>query len=398
MNIRSKVVRPEYLLFLVWVVVQFVLFQKHGIKVVNDSHRYINYANNLIEHGFFIDAHNKWYMTYVLFLTAIFKTKLGLGSVVILQTLISGCAFFFLSKSVQKYYPDKKHLGAILLSLLIFWVKLSEWNFYIMTESLYISLICITGSMILLALKKELKWPWLLPMAPILFFTRPSSLAFFAALTLAVAILKMKKSPASWLLKSMMLFIPLLGLLAISEYMLQTFDMISVYNRGELVYAYGLYPSYPHQNLMVLDVPEGLYTPSGSSSKLWELLSYIGVNFFFFMKLALGKCFYFIGNIKPYFSWGHNLFIIAFLWPVYGFSIKGGLSTKSNMALFVCLYVLFNSAIVILSTEDWDGRFLLPVLPAVFILASIGLSSMLDQRKRMNTKTKDNTPRVRSNQ
>ncbi len=398
MNRLTKFIKLEYLLLFLWAIIQFILFQKHGIKVVNDSHRYMEYANNLLEHGTYIDQHNKWYLTYVLFISGCFKLGLGVTGVVILQTLLSGFAFFLLSRAVQDHYPNQKNIGIILLALLIFWVKLSEWNFYVMTESMYISLLCVFVALLLKAQQKRINWYLVPPLVPILFFTRPSSLAFFGATVFVLVIIKLKASSKSGWFKSLIVLLAIIPLIVLGEYMLQTFDMTSVYNRGELVYAYGLYPSYPHQGLMVITPPEHLFIPSPEYPKIWQLISYIVGNPLFFTKLAFGKTCYFIGNAKPYFSWAHNIFIIGILWPLYFLAIKKALVIRDRLVLFTLSFVLLNVVIVVLATEDWDGRFLLPVLPIIFIHSAGQLANILNQKNRKKVITKEPTPSDRSAQ
>ena len=51
---------------LFWVIASLI-FVKFGVKNVNDSHRYLEYATNL-KNGFYIDRHNIWYIGYVIFI------------------------------------------------------------------------------------------------------------------------------------------------------------------------------------------------------------------------------------------------------------------------------------------------------------------------------------------
>jgi len=46
------------------------LFQKYGVKVVTDTHRYVEYASNL-QSGFYFDPHNFWYIGYSLYILLI---------------------------------------------------------------------------------------------------------------------------------------------------------------------------------------------------------------------------------------------------------------------------------------------------------------------------------------
>jgi len=61
-----KISKPIALLWVTfaYLAMASVLYYKYGIKVVYDSPRYLNYAQNLHQ-GFYVDSLNFWYFTYV---------------------------------------------------------------------------------------------------------------------------------------------------------------------------------------------------------------------------------------------------------------------------------------------------------------------------------------------
>ena len=55
---------------------------------------------------------------------------------------------------------------------------------------------------------------------------------------------------------------------------------------------------------------------------------------------------------------------------------------------FFFTYILAQGFTVMLTTENWDGRFLIPVLPFVFILASMDISKFLSKLKLLKVENK----------
>ncbi len=81
----------------------------------------------------------------------------------------------------------------------------------------------------------------------------------------------------------------------------------------------------------------------------------------------------FIGNVKPYYSWLHNAHIAVFLYPVYTAAAYGFWHLeKVKLKLVTGSFIAFQFLTVCFTSVNWDGRFLLPVLPLVFNLAGHG--------------------------
>ena len=369
----------EIFLIVCWVIIQIVLYQIHGVKLVNDTKRYLNYAESIKATGFYIDRHNIWYFSYVFFLYVITSFGISMKGVVFAQILLSGFSFFLLSTSLV-FYTNNKNTGYWLAFLLIGWMKISEWNFYIMTESLYISLCCLGIAQLIWVQKKKLSYLIMFPISIFIFFCRPTGLGFILAMFCFILISYYQASRNKQRFKIILGIISVLGIFTIYHLlniMLHTFNMIDVYERAELVYAYGTLPNPQHPELLLVDLPKNLLVPSIDMKPIDRLISFVWYNPLFFFKLAVGKMIYFLGNVKPYFSWQHNVFIMLFLYPVYWIAIKA--FRKSTLVFqpfkgFLSVFVLFNVLVVVLATEDWDGRFLLPVLPIIFLFAAIGLS------------------------
>jgi hypothetical protein len=85
--------------------------------------------------------------------------------------------------------------------------------------------------------------------------------------------------------------------------------------------------------------------------------------------------------VKPYFSPIHNTIIVLILYPVYIFAIIGYFRFGKTQfeKYFIAGYVASLVFTVSLTSENWDGRFLMPVLPFIFLLASHGIITSFER-------------------
>jgi len=109
--------------------------------LVNDSHRYLEYAQE-IGQGHFFQEHNIWYFGYCAFLAVFLKTGASITYIILFQISLSILSILLLAKAGELLF--KSQFAALVLgSLILLYVNISDWNFYILTESLFISFICL---------------------------------------------------------------------------------------------------------------------------------------------------------------------------------------------------------------------------------------------------------------
>jgi hypothetical protein len=156
--------------------------------------------------------------------------------------------------------------------------------------------------------------------------------------------------------------------------MLTTFDLIQSYAKGEII--------YPNINFWI-EKPESLLLPPDSMQPLASLIFFMAHNPAYFFKLSSVKMILYYGHVKPYFSWVHNTAIVLLLYPLYFLAGWAAWRSKINkpVLLFLLSYIFLQGATVMLTAENWDGRFLVPVLPFVFVLSALGLDHLLKQKK-----------------
>jgi hypothetical protein len=347
------------LLFLFWLSVQISIYAYLGIRRGSDTTVYAEAAAQLLS-GQWPEGRLVWYSTYIAFLAMIFAVGGGFQLVAILQILLSGVAAMALGLSVKKMTSSFwTSCWAVLLYL--FWFKIHQWNIFIYTESLFTSLALISFA-VLLRIKTPFHYLCFFILFVLTFFVRPTGFCLLIGLvwyTFRKSALPGKKKLALGIIIFIVSMILLNG-------MLYQFELMTSYAQGEII--------YPGVSLG-FQVPADLIVPDSSHAPLLRLGLFIFYNPLYFAKITLAKMFLFLANIKPYFSILHNTLIVLVLYPLYGFAFLGfrQFPIRSGGQNFIIGFVLAQIFTVMLTTENWDGRFLIPILPFVFVLSVIGI-------------------------
>ena len=93
-------------------------------------------------------------------------------------------------------------------------------------------------------------------------------------------------------------------------------------------------------------------------------------------RLMLGKLFVFVSYLKPHYSLAHRAMGVLVLWPAYWLAARATQqqSIWRPARVFLASIFLLQTAIIMLTVDDWDVRFLAPVLLPVFALAALRIS------------------------
>ncbi len=347
---------------LLWAFVQAALLLRLGAQLSIDSDLYISDANNLLN-GIIPEGKSIWYISYSSFLACIFFFGGGPFAVVIIQVLLSGVAAWCLYLLVIEIGEDK-YVALLTVLLYVAWIKIHEWNTILYTESLFTSCSIISFTCLM---RSKKSWHFMLTLLTLLFtfFIRPTGMAFLIGLFFYFLLFmhgKMNKK--------------LIGLVCLSAFgvilflmsmMLDGVNLISSYSKAEVI--------YPDISLG-LEPPTVIGIPNEKHPTIIRLVEFAFYNPVYFSKLFILKLSLFFGNVKPYFSPIHNSVIVLVLYPLYWFASKGFIYFKKQRKekYFIAGYVVSQASIVALTTENWDGRFLIPLLPFIFLLSAKGLS------------------------
>lgn len=345
------------ILVLIWLSIQLFWWWRGGVRTGVDSALYIDQAE-LIMDGQLPADRGIWYLGYSIFLALLFSAGFSLVGVVAVQVLLSAVSVAALYGISTRVMKDER--AAVLAALLYcLWPGVHEWNFFIYTESLYTSLSLMS---IWALIHADLRWKLIggvLLLACVA--TRPTGFCLLSALA-AIGLIQLSKSHPAWALAAGGAAI-LAGIFLFNAFM-QEADLPARYLAAEVIYpmiSWGIAPA------------EEIDTSGFGGPALWDIFKFSITYPWYFLKLSGLKALLFIAHAKPYYSVLHNLAIVFFLLPVHVFAIRGYRLCANPFKQFVLFYFGVQTTVVALTSENWDGRFLIPILPWIFLLAGLGL-------------------------
>ena len=359
----------QLLLLFLWLVVQLILFKVTGVKIANDSPRYIFHATRLTDTGIIPGGQNFWYAGYIGLLTLFMALNTGYTALIAFQVLLTGFAVVALYSATLKITKGNLVAAFFATAFYVLWPKIHLWNFYILTDSTFSSMMVIS----FWALVHLRNWKGGIAVLPLFlysFLIRPNGIGFLVAAVVFIYFLALRHNRMLTLKVRVWLFPLVIALtLLVLNKMLTSFHLIETYARGEVIYLF---------KGVLVEGRNRLNLPASNRLPLFKVFSFIIYNPIFFIKLSGLKLSFFILNVRPYYSVFHNAFLLLLL-PIYYLAVRGVISKTISLSAkaFILAFIGFQAFIVMLTVEDWDGRFLVPVLPFVFILAGVGLSKFV---------------------
>lgn len=369
----------QTLLLGLWVLVQIgFLLQFRGPHYANDSGRYLEYSTSVARYGFykFTDPHDRFvyehtqrYLVYALFQSFWLWLRTGWWGIVLAQIAVSGLAARALYGAGRQLSGGRRGAAALATALFILWPDIQRFNCFLLTESLFISLSVLSfAALVRVQMGGWRAWLVLLALLLLTTFTRPNGFVVPAAAGVAGLTLLWQLPGRRWFWRAVSVLVlagPLL-LLALNR-QLQSFFIVETYQRGELMFgskAWALHPSAP------------LHMPPAGLGQVPRIFYFAAHNPGFLLRLMLGKLFVFSSGLKPNYSWAHCLANVLVLWPAYWLAARGA-RRATNVWLparaFLVAVPVLQAAVIMLTVDDWDVRFLAPVLPFVFTLAALGI-------------------------
>lgn len=362
---------------LLWAVIQLIASKCYDMRTSVDSALYIEGAEGLLN-GQFPKGREVLYFSYIFILAVV--SLVGLEpEYVIYFHFLSAIIAIYCTYQLAKKITNNSPIAILSPLLYVMWFKFQQWNLIVYTDAIFSHLVVISCYALVKAKTTKQK---IISYLLVVFtsFIRPTGLGLLVAV-LIYLIKRFNKSKfkrnQKWLLAIFLIsmFVIILNLA------LRNFidSFIESYKMAEII--------YPKIRILV-DKPSFLEIPSTEHQPLIRLFLFIFHNPIYFIKISLLKGVLFVGHIKPYYSTTHNIIIASFLYPIYFFTIKGYLiMKKSSIKSLITSFLAFQFLTVCLTSENWDGRFLLPTLPLVFILASLGVSFFWN--KKLNNPNKE---------
>lgn len=353
-------------LLLAFILTETILLQFYGIRSSWDSSAYLSNAESVLQ-GQGISKDYLGYGSYIYYLaTQLFMrggdTRIALGQIILAG--ISVLAFY--QTTIRILTPSFSFWVSMVFAL---WPTLRYWDAYLYTESVYISMITICLYLTIRIRERSISYYWLIPFLLFTSFVRPPALLFTLSLLLAsVTLPSHKTSLPTWVTYSLFSFATaaLVLFLFTTEHVEH---LLLSYNKGEVI--------YPNVCLILpSDVDQA---PNLSSfilhSPLW------------FLKLGLVKLWYFLSGTKPHYSLMHNSLAFISNTLLYSFSLLSVWykSWKKEELVLIISFFIGNILMVVITAENWDGRFHLPLIPFLLLLSAKGLERLFYSLVNKNT-------------
>lgn len=346
----------------------------------DDTWGYLQYAAEIRENGIFFKPHLFWYIGYVLFILGANSFIPGLGGIVFFQYVLAYIALIALYFAAINLYQNPK---AALLTGIWFlgFIMISFWNLFLYAESLMISLYCLSFFFLSQAYRGNLNtFQGTLGTLILIWaiMVKPTGVALLAGLMAVMIAFAWKRiSALGWKLAFSASII--IGLLLLVNQMLGTFGIVAAYQNGEVVYNIHKMAHMDYASFLMVSVPDNLSLPAADWSPLRKMVYLWIFNPLYSLQLFGTKLFYYLMYIRPYYSWSHNILALCALIPMYvafARAIRGN-ALGSYAKVFSLTLIGFSALSVALLSDNWNSRFLMPVLPLVFL---VGGNSMVKWR------------------
>lgn len=350
--------KTSLLLICCWVSVQLFFLITKGIILEFEAGKYINEARLLLNEGH-LSSKNLWFYSFQIFLlAAAIKTKIGFTFIYLLQLLINGASTIVFYKLCKRFSTSGAALTATLL--LIFNLPLQELNVYLQTESIFVSF-TIFFSYILLSTSSINKRTVLVVSLClfILSITRPNGLMMIPAALIFLYLKGIRRfSFSRRIFSTVLLFIGFLYIINVALGSGGEWRFMLAFQK-ELV----LCADTPYfTNIKISDSPHSIE----------GFAYYIIHNFQQFIRLAFLKTIAFWGLFRSYFSTTHNLFLIAYFYPIYvliALSIPHWFKKNRDVFMYLAACILLAWFVVMLTCDDVHNRFLLVLSPYLYLLS-----------------------------
>jgi hypothetical protein len=378
MKINFRNILLRYRLFIAILVfilpVQFSIFDSSGISFGGDTGRYIQGAKQILSGQLIPTGMANAYLGYDYYVALIYLLHLGNTGVIIGQVLLSVICAYCLYRLT--FLVGKTKFAATFATLFyIYATDIHKWNFYILSDSLFTSMTVI--SLYLVVRTKNLRQ--LLYVVPIVFWTstiRPMGFVLLISVLL-YGIYKLRKHDhyrffANILVALLTLSLPI-WFIAIDK-MVVHMTVVDTFLKGKIIWG---------DDKLIVSLPNSIHLdPNINRNSLLGIYNFITHNFVYVAKLALVKLYYFVLHIKPFYLANRNYWIISTYYPIYVLGFIWFMKSKfsANSALLF-IYLLGQTVVVMITFEDWDGRFLNDIIPVFYVFAGMGLAYIINLYK-----------------
>ena len=313
----------------------------------------------------------KSYIGYILYISLFKYFNLNLSYVVFSQiffTFLSSLCVYKISENLSS------RLGGILsISLYLFYFPLQVWNFYILTETLFICSVIFIVFFLVFFKKKYI--PIIIFLIIFTISIRPHGIILVPSFFLSIII---------WLYLNNNIKFFWLSIILICFFTYPTILLLNLFladqNIQELISGGGIIWGYEDESNNLKYVISNEY-----NNNIISLIIFLKNNIYVVINSFFNKIWFFLARVRPYYSEFHNLYIVIFNLLFYPLAIIGFIKLnckkKLGVILMYILLVLFTFTAGI-TYADWDSRFSLYIIPIFFIFAGIGMVETINLKKK----------------
>jgi len=356
----EKKIRNEFIILLVWIIVQAVLIWKNGIVADGESEKYLSQARLLITEGHLSNRSYMMYLTQILLIAAAIKTGLGFLAVVFVQLLLSLVATITYLRFTKQLLSSET-LAIIGTLMLLLNIPLQEFNSFLQTESVFYSLGIITTCFVLKQASFNLKKLAVVILCLLLLsITRPTGILFMPPVLLYIFFRFL--SAISFTRKLIIVGVGATIFVFVLNSALGSgggLDFMLPYRDERIICGVPTLPGFIKIN----------ETSNGNS--VFGLVYYVFHNFGQFSRLAWLRSLAFFGLTRTYYSSFHNAYLVVYFYLIYFLlimSLRFWMKTSPYILFYFLLLTLMSWGAVILSCDDWHNRFFLTLSPYFILL------------------------------
>lgn len=340
-----------------------VALVRTGVRLGGDTSRYLDGGAQLFSSGP-LSGSVLPYLGYVATVGLFQEAGLGTSRLVVFQITVAVLATVALFDLGRRLAGDVA--GLIAAGFFATYIDFVKWHVYILTESLFISAVVLTFWALDTAARRGGSWyavgvlglgvtallrpnGWLL---------LPIGVSYWALLRLPSARPRLRIGVVAGIVAAFVAFAGLAPMLTAGTDAAKPAEML---REGAVIWG---------------DPSTWVTMPSdrGRGEGFAALSSYAVRHPVATAKVAALRVGTELMRVRGYYSMSRNLLILGFLVPIYGFAIAGLRTViRQPLGRMMLAFAATQLALVAATFADYDGRFLLYILPFVMIFSGVGV-------------------------
>ncbi len=377
MNSLSKKLIPNNLsihfkiLFPLFLIIQLFLYLKIGVFIDLEAKKYILQGEYFLANGQLTNNKYFFYLPVILLITLCKLLNFSYLFIVLFQVALSGFSLFCFYKLTNQLTNKTVALWSSIL--LCLFIPLQMWNFYLYSDSIFISLTIIFSYLIATNEKRGIIGIIMaIIFLIILIFSRPNGVLFIPVV-IAFLILKKTKNLSIKIFHILISLSLLVVFFFISNRILidgEELDVLKPFKEEHIICFVPLKPEGANINII------------NTNNPAYNLYYYIIHNPGHFLRLSFLKMESFFNLTRSYYSNTHNTILSIFLIPIYIFIIPGIiflLKLKLNNSIYIISLLIIYPLCFIFLCDDWHSRFAMIVFPYIILISCFGFYSILNK-------------------